>query len=230
VIRCLKTILMGLVTCLVGVARAEAGTLYIGGTDGTFINITVNGNSLEGAGGNFQPNTLDGTPLTYLYCVSATTDIYVPGTFTSNITTNGMVDGQLVNNGGQIAWLLTNLASSATTGDLESGLQSAIWSVIYGKNFTLGANNPLDVIHAYNADLTALGNKTAPVSDLIWLSNYDPNGNVVQPFVSLNPNPVPSLSFVPEPSSFVLAGTGLAVCALALLRRRLRRLAGAKVG
>jgi len=215
---------------LVGVSRAEAETLYVGGTDGTFVNITVNGSSLTGAGGNFQPNTLDGTPLTYLYCVSATTDIYVPGTFTSKITTDGTVDGKLVNNGGQIAWLLTNLASSATTGDLESGLQSAIWSVIYGKNFTLHANNPSAVINAYNADLSALGNNTAPVSDLIWLSNYDWNGHVVQPFISLNPNPVPSLSSVPEPSSLVLTGTGLAICILALLRRRRQRWARARVG
>jgi hypothetical protein len=225
VVRYMNALALGLLTCLLGVSRAGAGTLYIGGTDGTFVNITVNGNTLTGAGGNFQPNTLNGTPLTYLYCVSATTDIYVPGTFTSNITTNGVVDGQFVNNAGQIAWLLTNLAPSATTGDLESGLQSAIWSVIYGKNFTLDANNPSDVINAYNADLAALGSKTAPVSDLIWLSNYDSNGTVVQPFVSLNPDPA-----VPEPSSMVLAGMGLAICTLALLRRRRQRSTRAKAG
>jgi hypothetical protein len=122
-----------------------------------------------------------------------------------------------VNNAGEVAWLLTNLASSATNGDLESGLQSAIWSVIYGNNFTLDSNNPADVISSYNADLTALGSNTAPVSDLLWLSNYDSNNNVVQPFIALNP-----LGAVPEPSSLVLAGTGMAIVALAL-RRRFRR-------
>jgi hypothetical protein len=71
-----------------------------------------------------------------------------------------------------------------------------------------------------------LSNKTAPVSDLIWLSNYDSNGDVVQPLVSLNLDP----SSVPEPSSLVLAGTGLAISTLALLHRRHQRSAGAKVG
>jgi hypothetical protein len=65
------------------------------------------------------------------------------------------------------------------------------------------------------------------VSDLIWLSNYDSNCKVVQPFVSLNPDPA-----VPEPSSGMLAGTGLAISLLTLLRRRRRRrrLAEAKIG
>jgi len=216
VVRYFKALALGLLTCSVGASRAGAGTLYVGGTDGTFINVTIYGQNLEGAGGNFQPNTLNGSPLPYLYCVSAIIDISPPGTYTSIVTTNGAVFGSQVNNAGEVAWLLTNLAPSATNGDLESGLQSAIWSVIYGNNFTLDSNNPADVISSYNADLTALGSNTAPVSDLLWLSNYDSNNNVVQPFIALNPGAVP------EPSSLVLAGTGMAIVALAL-RRRFRR-------
>lgn len=203
---CFKIVGLLLVACLVGLSSTEAGTLVLGGTDGTFVNVTAFGNNLTGAGGNFQPNTLDGVTLPYLYCVSVTTDISVPGTYTSVVTTDGTIFGTPLTNAGEVAWLLTNLAPSATTGDAESGLQSAIWSVLYGSNYNLGTGNPADVYTYAAADLAALGTNTAPLSDLIWLSNYDSYGNHVQPFIALNSDPDPGP--IPEPSSIVLGLIG----------------------
>ncbi len=124
----------------------------------------MNGNQLNESGGNIQPDTLDGKPLPFLYCIAATVDIQVPSTYDVSVSTAGIYNGNLVNGAGEIAWLMTNLAASAVTTDEQSGLQAAIWKQIYGVNFTLDqVNNDAALVTAYNADIAALGSKYPPL-------------------------------------------------------------------
>ena len=144
--------------------RAQAGsTLQIGSNYPPGFNFTLFGNYVNEAGGNITPDTLDGKPLNYLYCIAADVNIGVPNTYNVTLSSAGIYNGSLVNGAGQISWLMTNLATSAVTQDEQSGPQSAIWKQIYGSDFVLDqVNNNPGLVAAYNADIAALGSNTAP--------------------------------------------------------------------
>jgi PEP-CTERM motif len=208
---------LGLMAALALGKPAQAdSTLQIGSTYPPGFNFTLFGNYVTESGGNITSDFLDGKPLTYLYCIAANVDIDVPGTYDVTLSTAGVYNGNVVNNAGEISWLLTNLASSAVTQDEQSGLQGAIWKQIYGANFVLDqVNNDANLVAAYNADITALGTNTAPLSNLIWITPYNADTSVAQGLITLNS--------VPEPSSFVLAGSGvLGGLAFTRWKRRVR--------
>jgi hypothetical protein len=150
---------------------------------------TFNGNSGPLAGGDFKGN-LDGTSLTATYCVDIPDAIYL--TTYNNATANfdGNVYGTSIPNAGAIAWLIQNLGPLATTPDQQSALQAAIWRTEYGNNFQLnGVDNNggrLDenfvIAPMYTADLAALGNNTAPVGSVVWISpGTNPGPHPVSP-------------------------------------------------
>src|SRR5579871_3570512 len=53
--------------------------------------------------------TLDGVPLPFVYCVDLFTNINVPGAYPTAVTLDGTIDGSLIANAGQIAWLIDNI-------------------------------------------------------------------------------------------------------------------------
>ena len=130
------------------------------------------------SGGNFL-GTLNGTTLTASYCVSIDLTISPLSTYNNaTVTSYGTIYGAAVPNAGAISWLLKNIGPTAITAAQQDALQAAIWRTEYGDNFQLdGVDNdngaPAEnstIAPIYQADLAALGNNTAPVSSVDWIS------------------------------------------------------------
>lgn len=200
----------------------QNGPLYV-----SFSNVN-NGTPFRTAAGSIglaPKASIDGTPLPFMYCVEFFTDIYVPGTYNVTYGRDGVVHGYVVPNAGKIAWLLDHFGASATTQDLQEGLQAAIWKQIYGAAFNVAptsAGTGAGILAAYNADIAALGNNSAPVGDLLWISPTNADGSYAQAQVTITPigstNSLQLLTApaVPEPGTIgaALSGIGLGIITL----------------
>jgi hypothetical protein len=142
-------------------------------------------------GGNFL-GTLSGTALTATYCVNIDLGLGVPATFNSaTVTHDATVWGQTVPNAGKISWLLTTIGPGAKTPEQQDALQAAIWNVEYGTTlsqftgsggfqldgvnnkrgaFIEGGYSATKLVSDYKADIAALGTKTAPISNVLWIT------------------------------------------------------------
>jgi hypothetical protein len=156
--------------------------------------LTQNGSTFptdqSDSGGNYL-TALDGTPLTATYAVSlnqSSAALIVGSYNNASVTTDGTIYGAGVPNAGAISWLLTNLGPGATTPIQQEALRAAIWHEEYTSGFafngqydfqldgadnSLGNGNDPALIQAYQADLAALGNQTAPVGSVLWISPGD---------------------------------------------------------
>ena len=156
-------------------------------TFGATVNVTEFGNTLNTtsdfntSGGNFL-GTFNGNQLRATYCLNLTLGISPPEEFDSaNETTDGTIYGIPVPNAGAISWLLTNIGPTVTTLDQEAALQAAIWRTEYGPSgFQVNSIDNSDTTDTtgeeaimqpfYQSYLQALGNNTAPVSSVDWIS------------------------------------------------------------
>ncbi len=183
-------------------------------------------------GGNFL-GTLNATPLSATYCLDTNLGLGVPATFSAaTVTHDATVWGQTVPNAGKISWLLTNIGPTATTPEQQDALQAAIWNVEYGTTLTQSGGFQLDgadnnnspfieggysaakLVSDYKADLAALGNKTAPISDVLWITpNPDtgyppsPGNGSAQGLVALAASPA-DMTKTTETSSLTPAAFG----------------------
>ncbi len=186
---------------LVATGAAFADNLQLGGSYNTFT-IDENGAQVSVGGGPVMPSTLNGQALPFVYCVGLFTDVYVPADYPNTIVTqNGIADGAAIHNAGEIAWLVDNFAVAAEgSTTAQEALQAAIWTVEYN---TAGPHTPVTgdssqgYYAQYQADMTALGTNTAPVSTLDWFTPKDATTNTYQALISA----------VPEPTSIFLLGT-----------------------
>jgi len=198
---------------VLGSSAARADDLYLGGPFNTFNFYIDNVKTTVGAG-SVQNSTLDGNGLAFIYCVDLFNDINVSGDYNETaIDTTGYVNGSLVHNAGEIAWLLDQYAVAAeddTTAQMA--LQAAIWHVEYGAAYYLDPLSAADSL--YNSDLASLGANTYAISNYDWIT----------PMGAGDSGPlqgqVAPLSAVPEPMSIFLLGTVL-LCTVSLLKRRL---------
>jgi hypothetical protein len=198
-------ITFGLIAALVlGLATARmanATVLVVGGNYST-IDLDTTSGPLTVGGGSIDPSSVgpslsNQTPLKYLYCLNYNLPLNAPGTYLqTTVTTNGYVYGSLVNNAGEVAWLLSNYGS-AGQGPQEIALQAAIWHVIYG-NVSLDPSQSAAYGY-YNQYLTALGGNTGNVANFLWIS----------PGTSGNTKYQGLVGSVPEPATFILFGFGM---------------------
>jgi hypothetical protein len=218
---------LGLLLGLACAGTAEAGSILAieGYNTANSINFSYDSGAhfASYGGGSVTPAILNGQPLSFMYCVQFTVDVYVPGTYNTDVTRDGKINGTMLTNAAEVSWLVTNLAPTATTADQQSGLQAAIWYEVAGGGlggFRIG-NNTGQINADFLADLALLGITTpntsdgssatvAPISNLLYLTPFNADGSPAQGQVTL----------VPEPSTTVMAGTAVVVVAFCQWRRR----------
>ena len=206
-------------------ARADTltvGTTYSGVVDqsmsGPTINVIFNGvaqsslgaGSLTGSTGSVKSTSV---AFGELFCVDLADDLSTDTTYNASYTTDGTIkNGTTVSHAGQIAWLIENLGPAAATADQNLALQTAIWQVEYGTNLVYTGSSDPAVSGYLAADLAALGDNTAPVGSVFWISPTNNDGTNAQGLAG-------TLVPTPEPSSIVLLASGI-VGVTGVLRRR----------
>ncbi len=220
-----------------GAALAD-DDLNLGGQYNT-VTLNENGTAVSVGSGPIMPSTLDGNTLAWVYCVGLFTDVYVPDDYPDSIVTNnGVADGSLINNAGEIAWLLDTYAGAAVGNTtLEDALQVAIWTVEYdsptasgpGAGETPVTGTPGQGYYSqYESDLAAVGfgtssPNTASLASVNWLTpETSPTGAptsyqaLVAPLIAGQTDVSP----VPEPTSVLLFGTMVLLIVSALKRKK----------
>ena len=196
---------------------APADTLGFDPTSFTHIYWKYNGVADAGYAGSFDPVTLNGVELPYLYCVDINKGIYSGYDYSyTQVNTLGNIYGSALNNAAQVAWLLSAYAATADTYDEQYALQSAIWRVVEGPLFTLDTGfgkTTANQYSLYTQYLAALGSNTGTVSDFLWISpKYSLTGPYYQGMVSAT---------VPIPGAVWLLGSGL--LGLVAMRKRFKK-------
>lgn len=169
-------------------ARALLSTLTLPNTEAPTFEATFTMNVPGGgpilvtgrpvSGGNFL-GKLDNVPLLHTYCVIIDQNIHTNTTYANaSATRDGRTYGAAVPNAGAVAWLMRNIAPTATSVVQQAALQAAIWRAEYGAGFELdGVDNEngapafnTAIAATYQADLAALGTNTALVDSVLWVS------------------------------------------------------------
>jgi len=205
-----------------GVSYAIPVDYYIGGNF-NYIQSIVNGvNTVEG-GGSVNISKLNGVAVPYDYCVDLFTVVYVPNDYSKSVLTlDATIDGgKMLNNAGQVAWLLDNYAvKSINDINTQIALQAAIWNVTNTNNATGKTQYQLNTDYytgttvdtLYSEMLQDVAGKTGNISNYAWITPTDINGQVYQAQVTAAP--------VPEPGTMALLGFGMFVLAVYGKRRK----------
>ena len=185
-------------------ALHQCDDLYLGSTYSYPITYTDNSNTspVSAGGGSIVISTLNGVTLPWVYCVGLYTDVYVSADYDKTVVTNnGYVNGSLVTNAGNIAYLLDTYATAyAGNTHEEASLQAAIWQIEYGASSSPGTGVVIQSVVGgdltlFNTLLTA-GRATAPLDTIRWLSPKNSSSTVYQGLVTIG---------TPEPSTLAIS-------------------------
>ena len=149
--------------------------------------------------------TFDSKPLSDVFCVEAFNNIGL-STYETTINTSGIIHGHIVPNAGQIAWLMTNVATTIGSDlDKQNGLQGVLWnlSATSGHSFNMSPHAHPAAYGYYKSYLAASDGQSAPVDRLFWISPSNRDFSPAQGLV---------VKHLPEPSTYAMALAGLAVC------------------
>jgi len=200
-------------------------------------------NTVNEGAGPIGPSTFTGTILgnTFInssiypvYCVDLFHNVGVPSNWpNATVSTAGVINGLLVNNAGEVAYILDTIAPQATTTTQEAAVQALIWTTIYD-----GSNPPATYVDgnkvtadpnayyysSYTGYLAELGSHTAALDTVAWVTPDPVNKNVQGQAFAL-PSPVAPMgggvpiSPVPVPAALFFVGPAL-VGLFGGLRRR----------
>jgi hypothetical protein len=186
-------------------SQARADVLDLGSSIGPSITITGStAGTISGVGGDFTPSTLNGNTLPWVFCVDVLNGVNPANSpfIHTAVSHDGTVNGVLVNNAAQIAYVLLNDVIGANPVTNSGEVQAAIWKLEYGGNITsIGDGNPNGISIA-NGFVTAAnayvaGGGASLIGNLSWLTLT--TDDKTQGLVTM---------VTPEPSTFAIAGLG----------------------
>jgi hypothetical protein len=202
-------------------ATAPAATIDFLGNDptrGMDITIQADGQTVTWFSG-FTNLILDGMQQQSAFCVDAFTEIW---NGTHHVV---LEDPSSLSNGARVAWLMQNLSSTVTTASQAAGMQLAIWDIVHdnGDGLSLGRIQGLAATDAAVASATA-GFIAASVGQASLNATVYSNiagRDAAQALMSCGANggTCDGATGVPEPSTLVTFGIGIAAIAAGARRR-----------
>lgn len=201
----------------VGNTYSGSFNMLVSWTPGSFsVMHDAGGGNITGSVGNIH-----GTDYAFavFYCADLFTDASLSTTYRALYNAEGVIGASTVTNGGQIAWLMLNIAPTLTTQSEYQGLQGLIWTLENPDRVRWDyADNTSAASTWFDTFSRTLSSHTAPVGSIWWINPTNAQGQYAyQGFVAATQAQI-AAAHVPEPGTITLLGAGLA--GIGLRRRR----------